>query len=72
MDYGKVITPIILTECDWVRHGMDSLGEATYKRDEYGFFLGNFSCVLEHPDDPFVLPSQVQQIFYADAKSSKP
>jgi hypothetical protein len=72
MDYGKAITPIILMECEWVRHGVDDLGEATYKRDEAGFLLANFSCMLEHPDDPFVLPSQVQQVFYADAESSGP
>ena len=72
MDYGKVITPITLMECDWVRHGVDEMGDATYKRDESGFLLANFSCILEQPNDPFVLPSQVQQVFYADAESSGP
>ena len=72
MDYGKVITPITLMECDWVRHGVDDMGESTYKRDESGFLLANFSCMLEQPEDPFVLPSQVQQVFYADAESSGP
>ena len=72
MDYGKVITPITLMECDWVRNGVDGLGEAAYKRDESGFLLANFSCMLEHPDEPFVLPSQVQQVFYANAETSGP
>ena len=72
MDYGKVSKRIALMECEWVRHGLDNNGEPTYKRDESGFLLANFSCMVEHPHDPFVLPSQVQQVFYADANDSGP
>ena len=72
MDYGKVATRIALMECDWVRHGSDDNGEPTYKRDESGFLLANFSCMLEHAHESFVLPSQVQQVFYADANDSGP
>ena len=72
MDYGKMTKRIALMECDWVRHGVDDSGEPTYKRDESGFLLANFSCMLEHSHDCFVLPSQVQQVFYADANDSGP
>ena len=54
-------------ECDWVRQGVDNNRDPTYKRDESGFLLANFSCMVEHAYDFFVLPSQVQQVFYADA-----
>ena len=57
MDYEKVTKCIALMECDWVKHGADDNGEPTYKRDESGFLLANFSCMVEHPNDSFVLPS---------------
>lgn len=72
MDYGKMTKRVALMECDWVRHGVDDNGEPTYKRDESGFLLANFSCMVDHARDSFVLPSQVQQVFYADANDSGP
>lgn len=72
MDYGRLSTPIALMECDWVRNGVDEMGESTYKRDEAGFLLANFSCMLQPHLDPFVLPCQVQQVFYSDAYITGP
>ena len=72
INYGKVSKRIALMKCDWVRYGVDDTGDSTYKRDESGFLLANFSCMLDHPHDSFVLPSQVQQVFYADANDTGP
>jgi hypothetical protein len=33
-------------------------------RDDVGFFLGNFQHFLHEFDEPFVFPSQVQQVFF--------
>lgn len=41
--------------------------EPIYKQDKSMFLLADFSCLLQPPIDPFVLPSHVLQIFYADA-----
>ena len=38
-----------------MRHGVDDVGESTYRRDESGFLLANFSYMLEHSHDYFVL-----------------
>jgi len=37
-----------------------------YKRDEDGFFLANFHNLKTEIIKPFVFPSQVQQVFYAN------
>ena len=50
-------TRIASMECDWVRHNVNNIGEPTYKRDVSGFLLANFSYMVEHPHDFFVLPS---------------
>ena len=72
MDYRKVTKHIVLMKCDWLRNGMDDNGESTYKRDVPRFLLANFSCMVEHPHDYFVLSSQVQQVFYANANNIGP
>ena len=36
------------------------------------FLLANFSYVVEHPHDSFMLPSQIQQVFYADTNDIEP
>ena len=71
MHYGFVATPITLMECDWVRDGVDAYKrEHAYKRGKFGFLLANFSYMLEQPQGPFLLPSQVQQVFYTNVESN--
>ncbi|KAG8382392.1 hypothetical protein BUALT_Bualt05G0072600 [Buddleja alternifolia] len=50
---------IVLFECDWVSPGR------AQKQDETGFTLANFSRSRQH-NEPFVLASQAQQIFYIE------
>jgi hypothetical protein len=47
------------------------LGNPTYKQDEAGFLMANFQHMLVNGNEPFVFPSQVQQVFYFN-DSSKP
>jgi hypothetical protein len=53
-----------LFKCDWTNI---ALGRG-YKNNEYGFILVNFSHVIPSgeriTDDPFVLASQVSQVYY--------
>ena len=64
MDYGKVTKRIPLMA--WTTM------ENPHIKKKSGFLLGNFSCMVKHPHDSFVLPSQVQQVFYANADSIGP
>jgi hypothetical protein len=66
LDYGPISQPIILFKCDWVRNGLDRWGNPTYKRDDDGFLLVNFRQLKARVDEPYVFPTQVQQVFYAD------
>ncbi|KAG8363818.1 hypothetical protein BUALT_Bualt19G0061800 [Buddleja alternifolia] len=50
---------IVLFECDWVSP------RRAQKQDETGFTLVNFSRSRQH-NEPFVLASQAQQIFYIE------
>jgi hypothetical protein len=54
----------VLFKCDWANI---ALGRG-YKNDEYGFILVNFSRLIHTgeriTDDPFVLASQVSQVYY--------
>jgi len=55
LDYG-IIHPRGITQCDWVRNGLDSWGNPTYKRDEVGFLMANFLHILTNGNDSFVFP----------------
>ncbi len=66
LDYGTMSTPIVLFWCDWVRNASDNHGNPTYKRDGEGFLMANFKHMLSEDIEPFVLSSQVQQVFYAN------
>jgi len=74
--YGKLVrilevqyydgTRYVLFKCDWA----DIRKDRGYKEDEYGFQLVNFKK-LTHTgeriiDDPFVLSSQVSQVYYVE------
>lgn len=64
LDYGCMSSPIILFQCEWVRNGIDNRGNPTYKWDDVGFLLVNFWHLLHEHNEPFVFPSQVQQVFF--------
>ena len=50
---------VVLFDCDWVSKGR------RLKQDDDGFCLVNFTNVKRHPE-PFVLASQVKQVFYVE------
>jgi hypothetical protein len=53
-------------KCDWENTTRDR----GYKVDEYGMVLVNFNCLVHRGDreidDPYVLTSQVDQVFYIE------
>lgn len=59
LEYPIVGKKIVLFECDWVSQ------RSAQKRDENGFTLVNLSMLKQH-DEPFVLASQAQQVFYIE------
>jgi hypothetical protein len=66
LNYGLISQPVILFKCDWVRNGLDTWGNATYKCDDDGFLLVNFRQLKTRVDEPYVFLAQVQQVFYAE------
>jgi hypothetical protein len=42
LNYGPISSPIILFWCRWVKNGIDSRRNPTYRRDDVGFILANF------------------------------
>jgi len=66
LNYRPVSQLVVLFKCDWVTPGFDRWENLTYKRDEDGFLLANFRNLKAEVTVPFVFPSQVQQMFYAD------
>lgn len=59
LEYPIIGKKIVMFECDWVSPGR------AQKHDENGFTLVNFSMSKQH-DEPFVLASQAQQVFYVE------
>jgi hypothetical protein len=66
LNYGLVFQPMVLFKCDWVTPGSDRWGNPTYGWDENGYLLANFRNLKVEVIEPFVFPSQVQQMFYAN------
>jgi hypothetical protein len=64
LDYGLMFSPIVLFCCSWVKNGIDNRGNLIYKQDEACFLFANFHHLLHEFDEPFVFPSQVQQMFF--------
>ena len=64
LDVGSFTTILLL--CDWFRS--DTKGKSTsIKKDKYGFQLVNKTKILAPSSldqQPFVMPSHVQQVFY--------
>jgi hypothetical protein len=57
-------TPVILFRGSWVPP--NEHGNATIKRDKYGFWMANFRRRQRVNQEPYVFPAQVKQVFFAD------
>jgi hypothetical protein len=61
-------TKYVLFKCDWA----DNARDRGYKIDKYGIILVNFKNLIhtgeQITDEPFVLTSQVDQVFYVEDK----
>lgn len=59
LDYGPMVSAIVLFHCSWVKNGNNNRGNPTYKRDDTCFLLANFFHILHEFDEPFVFPTQI-------------
>ena len=57
-------TPVILFRGSWVPP--NEHGNATLKRDRYGFWMANFRRRHRANQQPYVFPAQVKQVFFMD------
>ncbi len=57
-------------QCAWVRNKNDVWGNPTYKRDEVRFLVCNFWYMMTKDEEPFVFPTQVQQMFFMDEEQN--
>jgi hypothetical protein len=55
---------MIILICNWVVANHEG-SYATLKRDEYGFILINFECLIMLYAQSFVFPMHVEQVFFA-------
>lgn len=59
-------TKYVMFKCDWA----DTMRDRGYMVDEYGMELVSFNCLVHMgdllADDPYVLTSQVDQVFYVE------
>ena len=57
-------TPVVLFRGSWVPP--NEHGNATLKRDRYGFWMANFRRRQRSSEQPYVFPAQVKQVFFVD------
>ena len=57
-------TPVVLFRGSWVPP--NEHGNATLKRDMYGFWMANFRRRQRPSQQPYVFPAQVKQVFFVD------
>lgn len=57
-------TPVILFRGSWVPPQEN--GNASIKRDKYGFWLANFNRRQRASEQPYVFPHQVRQVFFSE------
>ena len=57
-------TPVVLFRGSWVPP--NEHGNATLKRDRYGFWMANFRRRQRASQQPYVFPAQVKQVFFVD------
>jgi hypothetical protein len=63
LDYN--VTKVLMLLCSWVQPSTHDVHAGT-KVDEFGFTLVNFRTLLLIQEQPFVFPSQVNQVFFSD------
>jgi hypothetical protein len=56
--------------CAWVKNRNDVNENPTYKQNEAGFLVCNFWYMMVEDEEPFVFPTQVQQMFFMDEKQN--
>jgi hypothetical protein len=54
----------------WVENRSDVRGNPTYKQDETGFLHANFRYMMVKDKEPFIFPTQAQQVFYLDEEQN--
>ncbi|KAL2611864.1 hypothetical protein R1flu_023556 [Riccia fluitans] len=59
LDYGLGVDNPVLFQGKWVRNDATS-----FKHDRDGFLMANLRKWLSNRDDPFIFPSQVEQVFF--------
>ena len=64
-DYGDLKTPVTVFSCVWKKR-VDNHNNSTYVRDPDGFLVVNFKHNISRAIDPYVFPSQCNQVFWAD------
>jgi hypothetical protein len=64
LNYGPISNPIILMQCEWVWNGIDIRGNLNYRQDEAKILLANFRYIMANHEEPFIFPSQAQQVFF--------
>lgn len=63
LDYDPMSSPIVLMQCEWVQNGIEIRGNLTYQWDEAGFLRANFHYIMVDREEPFIFPSQTQEVF---------
>jgi hypothetical protein len=61
LDYGRFQTIVLL--CNWLVANYEG-SSAIVKRDEYGFTLINFECLIPLFAQSFAFPMHVEQVFF--------
>ena len=56
---------VVLLVCDWVKANYRGRN-ATVKKDEWGFTMANFGCLVPFGYESFAFPIHCQQVFFSD------
>ena len=63
LDYGRHCVVVLV--CEWVKANYRGRN-ATVKKDEWGFTLANFNCLLPFGTESFAFPIHCDQVFFLD------
>ncbi len=63
LNYGA--TKVLMLLCSWVQPSTRDVHVGT-KMDEFGFTLVNFTTLLLIQKQPFIFPSQINQVFFSN------
>ena len=58
---------VVLLVCDWVKANYRGRN-ATVKKDEWGFTMANFGCLVPFGYESFAFPIHCHQVFFSDDK----